>query len=530
MIAFAVLSCNLGAIYFVSQNKNLLASYSILLSVIVAVNTAAAFSDANSPLHQANLIAMIFAVLLFPKESKVRKAAAFTICLTLFLGFELRHLSTLHSMQNFTALQSNALGSLTLSVISLGAVFAINSATLRSSNSNLQIKALIRKLRAGEQKQISRAEELAATIDALPDLCLKVSSDFVTKEVSNAASAIWRRTLKDVGLKHIISSELWDAINEACEHVKATGKVQCLKFCYKKYNYSFQMEARVSANGLNARNGYVVLIRNETAFQHDHELVEKNRIKLFESAKMATLGEMAGNIAHEINNPLTVIIGLAELSIAEIEDISAELLASSQIESLNSCQQISKSLKKIISTSNRISKIVIGLKHFARDGKKEICGKVSVQSVIEETLAMCESNLLSKGIKLILEDHPAHLDQVYAKHIQLSQIFMNLFSNSADAISDASEKWLRIRFEELADSTLNILIIDSGSGIPPEIQAKIFEPFYTSKEVGKGTGLGLSISKEIARSFGGDLFVDSSHANTCFRLQLKLFDEQQKCA
>ena len=111
--------------------------------------------------------------------------------------------------------------------------------------------------------------------------------------------------------------------------------------------------------------------------------------------------------------------------------------------------------------------------------------------------------------------------ELLCDRVQISQIIINLVSNAIDAISLLDEKWVEIKLE-YTEKFCEIRVIDSGGGLSPEIQDKIFDPFFTSKSVGKGTGLGLSVSVSIADAHSGKLFVDNDYKNTCFCLRLPL--------
>ena len=111
---------------------------------------------------------------------------------------------------------------------------------------------------------------------------------------------------------------------------------------------------------------------------------------------------------------------------------------------------------------------------------------------------------------------------IFCRHVQISQVFLNLFSNSYDAVEHLSERWIQIDCAK-NENFLILRIIDSGSGIPNEIQEKIFQPFYTTKEIGRGTGLGLSISNTIINNHKGKFTIDNNFPNTCFIVSLPLF-------
>lgn len=224
------------------------------------------------------------------------------------------------------------------------------------------------------------------------------------------------------------------------------------------------------------------------------------------SSKMAALGEMAGGIAHEINNPLATI----KIRATQIKRIA-------KIEPLN-IEKLEQAVNSIDLTTDRISSIIKGLRNFARDGEQDSFEPSSVNSIIDESLDLCRAKLLNREIDI----RWTHLEndlQIDCKRVQISQVVLNLISNSVDAIAEKAEKWIQISVEDLDDLVM-ISVTDSGLGIPPEVAHKIMQPFFTTKEIGKGTGLGLSISVGIIKAHQGQFFYDSSTVNTTFRIVL----------
>ncbi len=232
------------------------------------------------------------------------------------------------------------------------------------------------------------------------------------------------------------------------------------------------------------------------------------RERLSETAKLASLGEVAGGIAHEINNPLAIISSNASL----IKILSKKGLN-------DHLDKHEKAVDTILATVKRISKIIDGMKLLVRD-QATVGFKVhDFKNVIEEPISLCLENMKSKCIEPKIEIDQS--DLVLINATQLSQIVLNLVGNAIDAVDGTEDPWIKVTSEVKGD-VIRLYIIDSGSGIPKEILKRMFEPFYTTKEVGKGTGLGLSISKEIMEKHGGRLFYDEKHENTCFCIELPI--------
>lgn len=229
--------------------------------------------------------------------------------------------------------------------------------------------------------------------------------------------------------------------------------------------------------------------------------------QLQNSAKMSSLGEMASGVAHEINTPLTVI----QLKIDQLSDLLADQ------DSMSSAEKAQKVIEDIDATVKRISKIIQGLRVFARDSKNDSMVNYPVNNIVQETLDLCHERMKQKGITVDFT-HTKEV-KIMCRPTEISQVLLNLLNNSVDAIENLSERWIKINIDVLAGK-LELSVIDSGKGLSKEINAKIMQPFFTTKEVGKGTGLGLSISRGIVKSHSGDLFTDSYCENTKFVIRL----------
>lgn len=235
------------------------------------------------------------------------------------------------------------------------------------------------------------------------------------------------------------------------------------------------------------------------------DTIREQRASLITAAKMSSLGEMAGGIAHEINNPLSIIVMKANQMRRRLE--SDPHLVAKGLDDLN----------KIEITANRIAKIIKGLRTFSRDSEKDPPQKNSLKEILDDTLELCYEKLKFKNIQLTSEI-PADL-LINCRPTQISQIFMNLVSNSMDAIEKLESPWIKIT-AQTENQNVKITIADSGPGIPRHIVTKMMQPFYTTKDIGKGTGLGLSISQSIAKDHGGQLYYDDGASNTTFILIL----------
>jgi len=246
--------------------------------------------------------------------------------------------------------------------------------------------------------------------------------------------------------------------------------------------------------------------------RHEKTILEQQQA-LISSAKLSSLGEMAGAIGHEINNPLTLIIGY-------VEDLRRKMNRKPMDK-----MKINLTLEKLEKTTWRIAKIVKGLKSFAREGDADPFQEVSAKSILEDTLELCSQRFKHHDVDLIVCEFPLPITFDCQK-TQFEQVVLNILNNAFDAVVDLSEKWVKINVS-CDPNTVWLTITDSGPGISKEIVDKIHQPFFTTKIVGKGTGLGLSISKGIIEQHGGHLCVDQSSPNTKFVIELPRYHKNQ---
>ena len=243
-------------------------------------------------------------------------------------------------------------------------------------------------------------------------------------------------------------------------------------------------------------------ITEQVTQAHDLEI---QRSRAVNSSKMAALGEMAAGIAHEINNPLTVIVGKAYQM--------KQMISKSDF----GVEKLLDHIARVEQVTHRISKIVKGLKAFSRSSEQEPMSEASISVLLDETLEMCRERYRDKEIELRMRVSPDV--KIDVRPTQISQVILNILNNSYDAILELPEKWVEIEVQQF-DDRVCIMITDSGRGIPPAIASKIMQPFFTTKDIGKGTGLGLSISKGILEGHGGTLSLDQMYRHTRFVIEL----------
>ena len=253
----------------------------------------------------------------------------------------------------------------------------------------------------------------------------------------------------------------------------------------------------------------IEITENVTERKKAEEQVTQQQVMLASSAKMSALGEMAAGIAHEVNSPLAVICMIVGQMREFIQD-----------KAYDEKPFLLKSLATLETTALRISKTIGGLKVFSRDGQDDPFVFVKVNTIVEDTLIFCQEKFKTRSVEIHVDRAPEDLS-VECRPVQISQVLLNLLNNAVDAIESLPERWVKIEIKTVGDS-IQIAVVDSGNGIPPEVQAKLMKPFFTTKGVGKGTGLGLNISKGIMESNKGRLYLDSQSSHTRFVMALPI--------
>ncbi|MBW2196131.1 MAG: hypothetical protein JRF37_11485 [Deltaproteobacteria bacterium] len=210
--------------------------------------------------------------------------------------------------------------------------------------------------------------------------------------------------------------------------------------------------------------------------------------QLMQASKMSSIGEIAAGVAHEINNPVAIILGFAELLLERFPEDSKEF----------------NMLKTIERQGNNCKKIVDNLLAFARV-PKEVTTETDVAKDLQKVVNVVMNTIVTKKVDLNI-DIEEDLPKVSGDRQQLEQVFLNLINNAMAAMDDRG--LLTISAYRSGDM-VNIEFKDTGHGISPEQTDRIFEPFFTTRKVGEGTGLGLSVSYGIAKKFGGDIQVKS---------------------
>lgn len=247
------------------------------------------------------------------------------------------------------------------------------------------------------------------------------------------------------------------------------------------------------------------------------EKLQEEKTRRIQDAKLVALGEMAGGIAHEINNPLAIIGGY----LANLQKMSKKGILTSE--------RLDEVVEKTNKTILRMTKTVSSMRSLARTENQLVSEDESFLEIVSDVANISAEKMQGHGVTLTIENVVQQEDvKIKCMRISLSQVLLNLINNSYDSLIDSNlqEKWIHIKAKELGDRAI-ISVTDAGNGINSEFQEKIFDPFFTTKKIGKGTGIGLSLSRSLIEKQNGTLYYDKSSNYTRFVIDLPLGGKKQ---
>lgn len=332
----------------------------------------------------------------------------------------------------------------------------------------------------------------------------KATVFFISQAIKTIAVSLVLLYLFNIILtRHII------AISKFCfDYDVSNEKSKELAIARSRFDKKYKDELDVLVDSLNS----FVKMNCESNEKIKLEIKEKERA-MNQLARLASLGEMAGNIGHEINNPLSTIDGSVHLILKKAKNDA------NFVPLLSFVQKISDASKRI----EKISKSLSILIRNSDQDEREIC---PVSKVVSDVIDITFEKVKSKHIdfQTIIES-PQFLINI--NRIQIGQVLINLLNNSIHALEASQIKKMNLTVGAQGDFVY-IRVQDSGPGIKPVDIDSIFIPFFTTKEVGKGTGLGLSISRRIIELHGGKLYLDTNESQTTFVIELRRADSVPK--
>ena len=370
----------------------------------------------------------------------------------------------------------------------------------------LQFKNLLGRLMS-EQNLIREKEKFESLFDSIPGAISWLDNDLnyrvVNKDLCDSIGLKKSEIVgKNVGFMDQNSN--WAKLIKDFKDSGDVGiKVEVNFKNHKKSNWRMVYLQKLTSP-LNGILCTAIDIQKEKELQNESQ---EQRLKAESSARLASLGIMAGGIAHEINNPLTVINSKASQMKRFLDDPNPDLSI------------VKNNLEKIEANVKRIAKIITSLRKFSRDGSNDDFSKFNISDLIKDTVEVCSERFRLHNIALTVKVESDLTAE--GQFVQLGQVLLNMLNNAHDAVYETSDAWIDIKgFKE--DDYVYIEITDSGKGIPEEVANKMMQPIFTTKPIGKGSGLGLSISLSIMREHKGDLILNKAHENTQFVIRFPI--------
>ena len=256
---------------------------------------------------------------------------------------------------------------------------------------------------------------------------------------------------------------------------------------------------------------YLAIRQDITSLKEAEQKILEQQAQMVASSKLSAIGEMASAITHEINNPLGVILGRCEMFKTLVGNGMTDI------------PKLLHLVDTIEINGKRIDKIVKSMKALSHQGDEDPMLETPLESIFQDLWELFAERFKIHGVKLTINNFDKSLAIICRSH-EILQVFVNLFNNSFDAISNCSKKWVDVNVTA-TKAEVQISLTDSGTGIPPNVQSMLFKPFHSTKKVQYGTGLGLSISRSLIQRHHGRLVYDSSCANTKFVIWLSLANQ-----
>jgi PAS domain S-box-containing protein len=319
-----------------------------------------------------------------------------------------------------------------------------------------------------------------------------------SKEEIPNLDAWWPKAYPDPQYRQWVA-ESWKAEIQTAKETQSRFNSIELNICCKDGS-----SKTVLASAAPLLSGYkgehLVILYDISGLKKSEKDRENLKTKLIHSSKMASLGELAAGIAHEINNPLSIVEGAINL-IHRFRD-NPEKFATSVETTQKACL--------------RIGKIVSGLKKFSRTTVAPTLKQISLSAIAKEALVL--TSIKSNRSQATITCEFISDAKILADEVSIEQVVINLINNALDAVLECDDRWIKVEVTEDSQSVV-LKISNSGPEIPVEIQKKIFEPFFTTKPVGEGTGLGLSICKGILDDHKATIDLLPDVPYTCFEVR-----------
>lgn len=358
-----------------------------------------------------------------------------------------------------------------------------------------ELQQKVEQLKTSNQELEKKRKEIQAVLDGITDLMLVLSEDLRIQQVNHVFTE-WFPGIDPIGRTcHEVFRGAGDRCDDCPAHRSLDLDEIVKDLCIYKVNNKFRhFEIIASPLKMSPTGERSVLV-----FKRDVTLEKEFQAQFYQAEKMATIGALAAGVAHEINNPLTAISGFAEglrRRLGRVQDhVEPEIY-----------EDFREYTDTIIKECLRCRDIVQTLLTFSRPVVSSLW-PVDMNRCVGDTLFLLKHHFKERLGITVKTDLPKDLPKIMGDESQLKQVIINLVTNAFDATGEGGH--IDIITRKRAGGGVELIVEDSGCGIPVELQDKLFEPFFTTKPVGKGIGIGLSTCYAIVKHHRGEITVSS---------------------
>lgn len=365
----------------------------------------------------------------------------------------------------------------------------------------------VEQLKTSNQELEKKRKEIQAVLDGITDLMLVLTEDLRIQRVNHVFKE-WFPGIDPIGRT---CHQVFRGKDSKCSDCPAQRSLELGEIvkdlCIYKVKDKFRHFEIIASPLKTEPNGE----RNVLLFKRDVTLEKDFQAQFYQAEKMATVGALAAGVAHEINNPLAAISGFAEglqRRIGRIRDkVEPELL-----------EDFTEYTDTIVKECLRCRDIVRTLLTFSRPVAASL-SPVSINQCVKDTLFILKHHFKEQHKIAVKTELTENLPAIMGDESQLKQVIINLFINALDATGEGDV--IRIITRPGAHEGVDLIVEDSGCGIPAELHDKLFEPFFTTKPVGQGVGVGLSTCYTIVKNHHGEITVNSKEGKgTSFKVSL----------
>jgi two-component system sensor kinase FixL len=377
-------------------------------------------------------------------------------------------------------------------------VLAMLSATmgaflLRNQRSASQLRI------ANEELAISHAH-LQSILETVPDAMVVIDERGTIQSFSATAERLFGFTIGEVqghNVSMLMPAPYRNEHDSYLDRYRTTGLrkiigVGRIVVGQRKDGSTFPMELSVGEVALEGKRRFIGFVRDLTLRRENERLLHEMQSELLHISRLSTMGEMASALAHELNQPLSAVANYLQGSRRLLQNIADDRTPA-----------IMAAMDKAAEQAIRAGQVIHRLRDFVARGETERRIE-SIKKLVEEAIALALIAAKDQSVRMNLQHDPS-IDLVLVDKVQIQQVLLNLLRNAIEAMQTSERRELNVSTNPAENKMVAVKVVDTGSGISPDIAAQLFKPFVTTKR--QGMGVGLSISRTIIESHGGQITV-----------------------